>query len=205
MFPIFQKSCFWLSGSIHSLSKSMGKAIEDFFASFSISFVDFNGSRIKPSLFIPSLTKWPSHVVGHGHALRNRGAKENKTKASIVHKSSIQNIYPPEVREDGKLHFQWTAKMDPSKMNLYRTTSPTFLEYGTSKVTIPSHILLHGVENRKEYIIEQFYRYSTPSGGLIHVVVNRIWGIKFRIFTQKLGESSYLFHIPDEYTRSWIL
>ncbi|XP_013626361.1 PREDICTED: uncharacterized protein LOC106332449 [Brassica oleracea var. oleracea] len=95
--------------------------------------------------------------------------------------------------------------MNPSARNLYKTTSPTYLEDGTPMVTIPSKLLLHGPENKKEYIIGQFHRCSFLSGGLVHVVVNRIWGKKCRIFSRKLGDSSFLFHIPDVSTRSWIL
>ncbi|KFK23726.1 hypothetical protein AALP_AAs55280U000100, partial [Arabis alpina] len=72
-------------------------------------------------------------------------------------------------------------------------------------VEIPNHVLMQGLENQKEYVIGQFYRCSLPSGGLIHAVANRIWGKKCRIFARKLGESSYLFHIPDKGTRDWVL
>lgn len=49
-----------------------------------------------------------------------------------------------------------------------------------------------------------------PSDCLIHVVINQIWGRKFwgrkcMIFVRKLGEFSYIFHIPDAATRSWVL
>ncbi|XP_013713679.2 putative GPI-anchored protein pfl2 [Brassica napus] len=53
--------------------------------------------------------------------------------------------------------------MNPSARNLYKTTSPTYLEDGTPMVTIPSKLLLHGPENQKEYIIGQFHRCSIPS------------------------------------------
>lgn len=95
--------------------------------------------------------------------------------------------------------------MNPLHRNLYRATSPVFMKDGTPKVKIPDNVLLQGLENQKEFIIRQFNRCSTSSGGLIHAVVNRIWGKKYRIFTRKLGESSYLFHIPNESTRTCVL
>ncbi|KAF3572181.1 hypothetical protein F2Q69_00063303 [Brassica cretica] len=36
------------------------------------------------------------------------------------------------------------------------------------------------------------------------LVVNRIWGTRCRIYTRQLGDSSFLFHIPDEVTRKWV-
>lgn len=36
-------------------------------------------------------------------------------------------------------------------------------------------------------------------------MANRIWGKKYKIFPRKLGESSFLFHIPDESTITWVL
>ncbi|KFK25946.1 hypothetical protein AALP_AA8G183400 [Arabis alpina] len=41
--------------------------------------------------------------------------------------------------------------------------------------------------------------------GQIQAVVTKIWGRKCRIFCCKLGESTFLFHIPDESTRKWVL
>lgn len=124
----------------------------------------------------------------------------------VTNKALVKPKPPaPEVNKDGNLRFSWAEKMNPSTRNLYKTTSPTYLEDGTPVVTIPSKLLLHGPENQKEYIIGQFHRCSTPSGGLVNAVVNRIWGKKCRIFSKKLGESSFLFHILDESLRSWIL
>lgn len=36
-------------------------------------------------------------------------------------------------------------------------------------------------------------------------MVTRIWGKNCSIFTKKLGESSYLFHIPDDATRKFVI
>ncbi|KAG7569954.1 hypothetical protein ISN45_Aa04g026070 [Arabidopsis thaliana x Arabidopsis arenosa] len=106
---------------------------------------------------------------------------------------------------DQRTRFPWAAKMNPLTRNLHRTTTPTFLEDGTPKVVIPDHVFLKGLENQKEFVLGQFYRCSAPPGGLINAVVNRIWGRKCRIFTRKLSDTTYLFHIPDESTRSWVL
>nr|VDD49900.1 unnamed protein product [Brassica oleracea] len=95
--------------------------------------------------------------------------------------------------------------MNPKHRNLHRATSPTYLEDGTPMIEIPNHVLLKGLENQKEYVIGQFSRCKTPPGGLVNAVANRIWGKNCKIFTRKLGESSYLFHIPDANTRAWVL
>ncbi|KAG7579712.1 hypothetical protein ISN45_Aa03g038310 [Arabidopsis thaliana x Arabidopsis arenosa] len=113
--------------------------------------------------------------------------------------------FPPDSSEEDNLRFPWAAKMDPAARNLYRATSPEYLEDGTPKVTIPSHVMMQGLENQKEYVIGQFYRCSPPPGGLVHAVVNKIWGRKCRIFVRKLEDSMFLFHIPDASTRAWVL
>ena len=98
--------------------------------------------------------------------------------------------------------YPWAAKMK-SVCNLNKVTVHVYLEDGTPKVTVPSHVLLQGIENQKEFVVGQIY--YAPPGGLVHVVVTRIWGKKCRIFTKKLGESSYLFHIPDEATQKFVI
>lgn len=74
-----------------------------------------------------------------------------------------------------------------------------------SKVAIPSQVLRIGPENKKEYIIGQFHRCSFPPGNLIHAVVNRLWERSCRIECRKLSETSYMFHIPHESIRQWVI
>lgn len=95
--------------------------------------------------------------------------------------------------------------MNPQTRNLHRVTVPEYMEDGTPKVTIPDHVLLHGLQNHREYVIGQFYRCLVPSGGLVYAVLNRIWGRKCEIFVRKISEFSYIFHIPDEATRKFVL
>ncbi|XP_010450226.1 PREDICTED: uncharacterized protein LOC104732389 [Camelina sativa] len=132
-----------------------------------------------------------------------KGAWAKKLKYTSSSASGLVTI-PVSSKEDD-LRFPWAAKMDPAARNLYRATSPEYMEDGTPKVTIPSHVLLQGLENQKEYVLGQFYRCTPPPGGLIHAVVNRIWGRKCRIFMRKLEGSKFLFHIPDASTRAWVL
>ncbi|KAL0724229.1 hypothetical protein Bca4012_038828 [Brassica carinata] len=108
-------------------------------------------------------------------------------------------------RKENALRFPWAARMNPASRNLFRATEPEYLDDGTPKVTIPTHVLQQGLSNQREYILGQFYRCSPPPGGMIYAVFNKLWGRKCRITIQKLGESSYLFHIPDEASRNWVL
>ena len=62
-----------------------------------------------------------------------------------------------------------------------------------------------GPENKDEYIIGKFHKCSLPPGGLVHAVVNRIWGRSCKISCKKLGDSSFLFHIPHQPTRHWVI
>ncbi|CAL9247089.1 unnamed protein product [Arabidopsis halleri] len=143
-----------------------------------------------------------------------RGAWEKQLKFTTVSaaqqaESGVPISRPTQSQYDSSkeddMRFPWAAKMDPAARNMYRATSPEYMEDGTPKVTIPSHVLLQGLENQKEYVLGQFYRCNPPAGGLIHAVINRIWGRKCRIFMRKLDDSKFLFHIPDASTRAWVL
>lgn len=129
----------------------------------------------------------------------------NSSDSQHAGKGFQQRKFHPEPSNEEKERFPWAAKMDPAARNLYRAVSPEYLEDGTPKVTIPSHVMLQGLENQKEYVLGQFYRCSPPPAGLVHAVVNKIWGRKGRIFARKLDDSRLLFHIPDASTRAWIL
>ncbi|KAG7603795.1 Zinc knuckle CX2CX4HX4C [Arabidopsis thaliana x Arabidopsis arenosa] len=149
-----------------------------------------------------STQRWPSLVVSSG--------KKRMTTVGIDHSKDSKVIDRSRTVEDESLKvfskdYPWAAKMDQSKRNLHRVTTPDYLEHGTPLVNLPSHVLLEGIENQKEFIVGQFYQCVAPSGGLVHAVMNKIWGRNCRIFSKKLSESSYLFHIPDEATRCWIL
>ncbi|CAD5332968.1 unnamed protein product [Arabidopsis thaliana] len=149
-----------------------------------------------------STQRWPSLVVSSG--------KKRMTTVGIDHSKDSKVIDRSRTVEDESLKvfskdYPWAAKMDQSKRNLHRVTTPDYLEHGTPLVNLPSHVLSEGIENQKEFIVGQFYQCVAPSGGLVHAVMNKIWGRNCRIFTKKLSESSYLFHIPDEATRCWIL
>ncbi|XP_013607538.1 PREDICTED: uncharacterized protein LOC106314153 [Brassica oleracea var. oleracea] len=95
--------------------------------------------------------------------------------------------------------------MNQSSRNLFRATEPTNRPDSTPQVTIPAKVLRLGPENKEEYVVGQFHRCSNPPGGLIHAVLNRLWGRECKISCRKLGDSSYLFHIPHENTRKWVI
>ncbi|KFK38925.1 hypothetical protein AALP_AA3G178200 [Arabis alpina] len=157
------------------------------------------GDRVKQS----SSVVWPSLLESQkGQASRKQGFREPPKKSF---KTVVGAMHKQEERKEDDLRFPWAARMNPVSRNLYRATEPEYLEDGTPKVTIPSHVLRQGLENQKEYILGQFYRCSPPPGGLIFAVFNKLWGRKCRITIRKLGESNYLFHIPDETTRNWVL
>ncbi|XP_048617994.1 uncharacterized protein LOC125589716 [Brassica napus] len=95
--------------------------------------------------------------------------------------------------------------MNPTSKNLFRASRPTFRLDGTPEIIIPAKVLELGPENVGEYVIGLFHWCSIPSGGLMHVVVNYLWGRSCKIVSQKLGESSYLFHVLHKETRNWII
>nr|VDD58345.1 unnamed protein product [Brassica oleracea] len=145
---------------------------------------------------------WPTLADGTGQSQKK---KDQPPAVREFPRIPVKKIPVPELKDDGTLRFPWAARMDPSARNLYRAAKPTFRLDGTPEVAIPSQVLLLGPENKKEYIIGQFHRCSLPPGGLIHAVVNRLWGRSCRIGCRKLSESSYMFHIPHESTRQWVI
>lgn len=142
----------------------------------------------------------------------NWPALSSKSVGKMVYSSenagnSSSNAIPPTTKAipTDKKRFPWTARLNPKSRNLHRVTIPEYMEDGTPKVTIPNHVLLNGLQNQKEYVVGQFTRCLVPSGGLVYAVLNKIWGRKCYIFVKKISDSSYIFHIPDENTRKWVL
>ncbi|XP_048611693.1 uncharacterized protein LOC106393315 [Brassica napus] len=112
---------------------------------------------------------------------------------------------PPELKADGTLRFPWAARLGPQSRNMYREASPTYRLDGTPEVSIPSKVFRLGPENKDEYVIGKFHKCYLPPGGLVHVVVNRLWGRSCKISCKKLNDPSYMFHIPHQPTRQWII
>uniref|UniRef100_M4EUW1 DUF4283 domain-containing protein n=1 Tax=Brassica campestris TaxID=3711 RepID=M4EUW1_BRACM len=154
-------------------------------------------------------TQWPSLSAANCAPSRRRQPVARAINAS---RPSPHNSYSSSVTAkvplgicDNDPEYPWASKMEKSKRNLHKVTSPEFLEDGTPKVRIPRHVLLEGLENQKEFVIGQFYRCSAPASGLIQSVVSRIWGTRCRIYTREIGNNAFLFHIPDEFTRKWVV
>ena len=183
-------------------------------------FVPTLGAWAKPLLFKPPATPpepstprdYDPAIVGNQLAalwpslndeLLNK--KPNSNLPTRTFQSPIEKLPPPELKADGKLRFPWAARLNPQSRNLYRAATPTYRLDGTPQISIPSKVLKLGPENKDEYIIGKFHRCSLPPGGLIHAVANRIWGRSCKISCKKIGESSYMFHIPHEPTRHWVI
>ncbi|KAL1221435.1 hypothetical protein V5N11_033272 [Cardamine amara subsp. amara] len=152
--------------------------------------------EIAPTSFLPSLGAWAKGI---------NIIPEPDSSQTPSFKQDDKGIPPLALKMDGQLRFPWAAKMNPKLCNLHRATFLTYLEDGTPMIEISNHVLLQGIKNQKKYVIGQFFRCKKPSTVLVYAVANRIWGKKDKIFTRKLGESSFLFHIPDASTRAWVL
>ncbi|KAG7579646.1 hypothetical protein ISN45_Aa03g037760 [Arabidopsis thaliana x Arabidopsis arenosa] len=108
--------------------------------------------------------------------------------------------FPPDSSEEDNLRFPWAAKMDPAARNLYRATSPEYLEDGTPKVTIPSHVMMQGLENQKGYVIGQFYRCSPPPGDAstrAWVLQRGLWHIDDCLLFVAPWSTAETFDIPE--------
>ncbi|CAN7054617.1 unnamed protein product [Brassica oleracea var. botrytis] len=112
----------------------------------------------------------------------------------------IEKLPPPEIKVDGSLHFPWTARSSAQSRNLYRADTPTYRLDCTPEVSIPFRL---GTENKDKYIIGKFHKCSLPPGGLVHAVVNKICRRSCKINCKKFGDSSLMFHIPHQPTRSF--
>ena len=97
------------------------------------------------------------------------------------------------------------CKDELSDNELVSCFPPTFRLDGTREIIIPTKVLQLGPENVVEYVIGQFHRCYVPSGGLMHDVVNHLWGRSCKIVSRKLGKSSYFFHVPHKETSHWII
>ncbi|CAN7056735.1 unnamed protein product [Brassica oleracea var. botrytis] len=183
-------------------------------------FVPSLGFWAKPLLFKPPATPsepctpkdYDPAIVGNQLAsiwpTLNDGILNKQPKSKYPARNlqpPIEKLPPPELKADGSLRFPWAARLSPQSRNLYRAATPTYRLDGTPEVSIPSKVLRLGPENKDEYIIGKFHKCSLPPGGLIHAVVNKIWGRSCKISCKKLGDSSYMFHIPHQPTRQWVI
>ncbi|KAF8048183.1 hypothetical protein N665_2625s0004 [Sinapis alba] len=183
-------------------------------------FVPSLGSWAKPLIFKPAITPPdPSTPSGYDRVLvgnqlaalwpslndeiLNKQLKSKHPTRSL--QLPVEKLPPPELKADGSLRFPWAARLGPHSRNLFRATSPSYRIDGTPEVSIPSKVLKLGPENKDEYVIGKFHKCSLPPGGLIHAVVNKIWGRSCKISCKKLSDSSYMFHIPHQPTRQWII
>ncbi|KAG7539858.1 Zinc knuckle CX2CX4HX4C [Arabidopsis thaliana x Arabidopsis arenosa] len=115
-----------------------------------------HGSSFPVSSMIPEIPSVSGPPVQP--PLKGAWAKKLRITNSSVsqqdgRRAPLPKNYPPDSSEEDNLRFPWAAKMDPAARNLYRATSPEYLEDGTPKVTIPSHVMMQGLENQKEYVI----------------------------------------------------
>ncbi|KAL0721894.1 hypothetical protein Bca4012_036493 [Brassica carinata] len=131
---------------------------------------------------------WPS--IGEAINGPKKKGQVMFPKKSVM-QMPVDKIPPPALKEDGSLRFPWAARMNQSSRNLFRATEPTYRLDGTPQVAIPSKVLKLGPVNKKEYVLGQYHRCSSPPGGLIHVVLNRLWGRECRITCRKLGDSCF--------------
>ncbi|XP_048607794.1 uncharacterized protein LOC125584047 [Brassica napus] len=183
-------------------------------------FVPSLGSWEKPLIFVPPTTpsvpstptEFDKALVGNQLAslwpILNDGIVNKQDKNKHPNRSlqvPLEKLPLPELKADGSLRFPWAARLGPQSRNLFRATSPTYRLDGTPEVTIPSKVLRLGPENKDEYLIGKFHRCSLPPGGLVHAVVNKIWGRSCKISCKKISDSSYMFHIPHQSTRQWII
>ena len=183
-------------------------------------FVHSLGSWAKPLVFKPPATPsepctphdYDPAIVGNQLAALwpslNDEILNKKPKSKFPTRAvqpPIKKLPPPELKAGGGLRFPWAARLNAQSRNLYRAATPTYRLDGTPEVSIPSKVLKLGPENKDEYIIGKFHKCSLPPGGLVHAVVNRIWGRSCKISCKKLGDSSFLFHIPHQPTRHWVI
>ncbi|CAN6812485.1 unnamed protein product, partial [Brassica oleracea] len=183
-------------------------------------FIPSMGSWAKPLYFKPPATPpdpstprdYDPAVVGNQLAtlwptlndeILNKQPKGKYSSRTL--QPPIEKLPPPELKADGRLRFPWAARLSPQSRNLYRAATPTYRIDGTPEVSIPSKVLKLGTENKDEYIIGKFHKCALPPGGLVHAVVNRIWGRSCKISCKKLGDSSFMFHIPHQPTRQWVI
>ncbi|KAF3607059.1 hypothetical protein DY000_02044408 [Brassica cretica] len=178
-------------------------------------FVPTLGAWAKPLLFKPPATPpqpstprdYDPAIVGNQLASLwpslNDEILNKKPKSSHQTRTlqlPIEKLPPSELKADGKVRFPWAARLSPQSRNLYRAANLTYRLDGTPQISIPSKVLKLGPENKDEYIIGKFHRCTLPPGGLVHAVANRIWGRSCKISCKKIGESTYMFHIPHRCT-----
>ncbi|KAF3611928.1 hypothetical protein DY000_02045035 [Brassica cretica] len=159
-------------------------------------FVPSLGSWAKPLFFKPPVTPpdpstpkgYDPVIVGNQLAalwpslndeILNKQPKSKYPTRSL--QLPVEKLPPPELKADGTLRFPWAAGLSPQSRNLFRAATPTYRLDGTPEISIPSKVLRLGPENKDEYVIGKFHKCSLPPGGLVHAVVNKIWGRSYNV------------------------
>lgn len=81
----------------------------------------------------------------------------------------------------------------------YNTKRTTFVRMSQSKV---NHRNLR--QQNEQHLTVDLSIVDINMQMNIYAVFNKLWGRNYRITIRKLGESNYLFHIPDEASRTWV-
>lgn len=154
-----------------------------------------------PSQFVPSLGSWAKPLF-FKPPVTPPDPSTPKGYDPVIVGNQLAALWPS--LNDEILNKQ-PKRLSPQSRNLFRDATPTYRLDGTPEVSIPSKVLRLGPENKDEYVIGKFHKCSLPPGGLVHAVVNKIWGRSCKISCKKLDDSSYMFHIPHQPTRHWII
>ncbi|XP_010519461.1 PREDICTED: uncharacterized protein LOC104798910 [Tarenaya hassleriana] len=99
----------------------------------------------------------------------------------------------------------WSKRLFPNKRNLERLGTPGLHVTGIPLISIPEESINQAVDEWKDFLIGQFYGLP-PSLGRIIGVVNALWNRNGnRIRVQDIGKGTFLFKVPNENTRQFIL
>ncbi|KAG7547838.1 Reverse transcriptase domain [Arabidopsis suecica] len=99
----------------------------------------------------------------------------------------------------------WVSMVKGSSRQLKKKGEAFTLDSGEVCVKIPNSVIERNKKAWDCFVLGQFYS-DPPSQGTIHNIVNGIWSKQYRdVVVSKMEGNSFLFRIPNSFTRSRVL
>lgn len=132
----------------------------------------------------------------------NLGAN-HKPETSVIASNVAKSVPARSTTQPGS--DSWVSMVKGSSRQLKKKGEAFKLDSGEVCVKIPNSVIERNKKSWDCFVMGQFY-YDPPSQGTIHNIVNGIWSKQYRdIVVSKMEGNSFLFRIPNAFTRSRVL
>lgn len=173
--------------------------------------LEVDSIRVAPSVTTPSpeVDDVPVKVVLPTEPVVTATEATNSAVDQVL--ISQTNVAASAVNKNSYKHEQiastdnWVNQVKGFSKPLQKKGTAFTLDSGEACVKIPNSVIERNKKSWECFVLGQFYS-EPPSQGTIHNIVNGIWSKQFRdIAVSKMEGSSFLFRIPNHFTRNRVL